>query len=101
MPRLVVTSRSGAFLIYAHRSFHQLLGLAKVRWGGGIIQTSLDSCGGHTRPKMEVFTKAVSDRCHIPLLYKKNTNMNAHETPILRTFKLCTLQKLYNLNTIL
>ena len=32
--------------------------------------------------------------CHTLFLLKNNTkNMNAHETPILRTFKLCTLQK--------
>lgn len=35
--------------------------------------------------------------CDVHLLYKNNTNMIAH-APILRTSKLCTLQKPYNLN---
>ena len=42
------------------------------------------------------FTKNTIHICHNPLSLKNNTSMNAHETPILRTFKLCTLQKLYN-----
>lgn len=39
--------------------------------------------------------------CHVTLLHKSYTIMNAHETPLLKTFKLCALQKLYNLSTIL
>jgi hypothetical protein len=39
--------------------------------------------------------------CRIPLLHNNDTIMNAHETPILKTFELCTLQNLYNLSTML
>ena len=40
-------------------------------------------------------------KCHASLLHKNYTIVNAHGTPILRTFKLFTTQKLYNLVTIL
>jgi hypothetical protein len=53
------------------------------------------------RLSFQVLDFELKCKCHIPLLRKKNTFMNAHETPILRTFKLCTLQKLYNLIIIL
>lgn len=36
--------------------------------------------------------------CHTPVSHKNNTIMNAHETSILRTLKLCTL---YDYNTIM
>lgn len=40
---------------------------------------------------------ALIPNCHVPLLHKNIKSMNAYATPLSRTFKLCTLQKIYNL----